>query len=314
MVVALCILASLVYYFSGVHALLSNPEKLFHKFLDVTKIGALTIYSLLLNLGVFVIISLIEIGFVGWGKSSVYRLFTKRSKSMATDLWCWTLSVFGIYRTFSLMLSFGLFYMIVSLMYKYIGEFELNTLFGNDQIRFLFVFILSDFKIYIWHYFMHRNAFWELHKLHHSATEFNIITNSRVHFIESAIGMVFHAAAFLLLGVPPVYYLFMVYIKDIHANLLHSNVRHSFGWVGRYLIISPNGHHIHHSKDPRHHNKNFGAFFTWWDHLFSTFYISSEPIEIGIDDEEYNKKGFWYDTMNGAKHFLIRLIPGTRKD
>jgi sterol desaturase/sphingolipid hydroxylase (fatty acid hydroxylase superfamily) len=81
-------------------------------------------------------------------------------------------------------------------------------------------------------------------------------------------------------------------------------VRHSFGWIGRYLIISPNGHRIHHSLDEKHHNKNFGAMFTWWDQLFGTFYLSDDTVEIGIDDNAYNSKGFWFDTFNGMRSFF----------
>ena len=59
--------------------------------------------------------------------------------------------------------------------------------------------LLSDFATYIVHYLMHRIPFfWEFHKIHHSATTLNPITQYRLHPVELIIN---NAKGILVLGV-----------------------------------------------------------------------------------------------------------------
>lgn len=281
---------------------------LWRKFFEVTQLGAVTAYTLIGNLAVFAIVAIAEIIYVGWEQSSLYNLLFGESDSKWNDIWSKILSVFGFYRIFTLIFTFGFFHFVTSVMYKYVDEMNTYQYLQSHYLQFAFVFIFSDFKIYLWHYLMHRRILWEVHKFHHSATEFNIITNERVHFVESAIGTIFDAAFYLILGVPPIFYILAVYIKEVHASLLHSRVNITFGWLGRYLILSPRAHRIHHSVEERHHNKNFGAFFVWWDRLFGTFYESDEEFDIGVENNSFNKRGFWSDMIDGTKRLGKAII------
>lgn len=61
----------------------------------------------------------------------------------------------------------------------------------------------------------------------------------------------------------------------------------SYGWLEN-IFLSPSQHHLHHSKEPRHWDKNFGLLLSVWDKLFGTF-LYSEPrgsFRLGLPETE----------------------------
>ncbi len=51
------------------------------------------------------------------------------------------------------------------------------------------------------------------------------------------------------------------------------------------LAVAPQSHRIHHSVDPRHHAKNFGVVFSFWDRLMGTqWHDHTEYPDTGIPD------------------------------
>ena len=71
---------------------------------------------------------------------------------------------------------------------------------------------------------------------------------------------------------------------QILASLQHSQLPWNFGWVGRWIIVSPRGHQIHHSIDEEHRDLNFSVC-PLWDRMFGTWYYGSNlPSAYGISD------------------------------
>jgi sterol desaturase/sphingolipid hydroxylase (fatty acid hydroxylase superfamily) len=64
------------------------------------------------------------------------------------------------------------------------------------------------------------------------------------------------------------------------ANMRHSHIWLSFGPILERIIISPAQHQIHHSKAPRHWDRNYGEVFAIWDWLFGTLYLPGKEREI----------------------------------
>jgi sterol desaturase/sphingolipid hydroxylase (fatty acid hydroxylase superfamily) len=52
--------------------------------------------------------------------------------------------------------------------------------------------------------------------------------------------------------------------------------------------MSPAQHHIHHSVDSKHYDKNFGYILSFWDWIFGTLYIpiGHEKISFGLANGE----------------------------
>jgi len=197
---------------------------------------------------------------------------------------------------------------LTSILFHGIGEFELLTYVQSPILQILVIFILSDLKHYVWHRFMHKMPFWELHKYHHSATELNLITTTRGHFLEKGFLTIFDAVMFIVLGVPAEYFVLLVYAREFYSFLLHSNLNWSLGWVGVYILVSPLDHRLHHGISLPHFDKNYGTFFIWWDKLFGTYFRATQKVEIGVKDCNYNEIGFWRSMVLETKEFLAATM------
>lgn len=187
--------------------------------------------------------------------------------------------------------------------------------------------IVSDFSTYVVHFIMHRvPVLWEFHKVHHSATSLNPVTQYRIHPVELIIN---NAKGVLVLGlVTGVFrYLSAHPIEEltlIGANVMSfaflffgSNLRHShiplryFDWL-EYVFISPFQHQIHHSDDQKHFNKNLGSKLAIWDWMFGSLVKSRtvDSVNFGIGKHEESN----YDTLlkNAYMPFLnlYRMVAG----
>jgi sterol desaturase/sphingolipid hydroxylase (fatty acid hydroxylase superfamily) len=163
--------------------------------------------------------------------------------------------------------------------------------------------LLVDLGKYAGHYMQHRSPLlWEFHKVHHSAQVLTPLTLFRTHPLDvmfydfvsglffgigSSIGLfVFGAATspWEILGLNAGVFLFYI----LGANLRHSHVWLPYpAWLSR-ILISPAQHQIHHSALRKHHDRNFGVLFAFWDWLFGTLYIPKErePLVFGLSDGE----------------------------
>jgi sterol desaturase/sphingolipid hydroxylase (fatty acid hydroxylase superfamily) len=167
-------------------------------------------------------------------------------------------------------------------------------------------FIADDLTRYVVHRVMHRvPALWELHKVHHSAEVLTPFTLYRVHPLEG-FAMAVRSAVTLGVVTGLFMWLFPGRVRGIHvlgvdvigflfalagANLRHSQVWLSYGPTIEKLLISPAQHQIHHSVDPQHHDRNFGASLAIWDWLFGSLYVTRarEKLKFGLGAEKNHK-------------------------
>jgi sterol desaturase/sphingolipid hydroxylase (fatty acid hydroxylase superfamily) len=78
-------------------------------------------------------------------------------------------------------------------------------------------------------------------------------------------------------------------INSVNQFLVHSNLRANYGWVGRWLIVSPANHRVHHSIQPEHLGKNFSVTLVLWDRVFGTFHEGDLDCKIGYEGNIYNR-------------------------
>ena len=165
------------------------------------------------------------------------------------------------------------------------------------------MFVAYELAYWVDHWLCHNvPALWEIHKVHHTAEALSPLTNFRVHPLEtltfyniSALftgltagaldyGLGWTHGRLTLLGTDAVFVAFMFTI----AHLQHSHVWITFrgGWAR--VLMSPAGHQIHHSVDPRHFGRNLGNALAIWDWLFGTLYVPSprrESLVYGVAGE-----------------------------
>ncbi len=157
---------------------------------------------------------------------------------------------------------------------------------------FLALFI-SDLFQWTAHYFFHKIPYlWRFHSVHHSIKEIDWLAGSRIHFVDLIGVRAFSFLPLYVLGFSPTVFTTYLIIVSFQAVLAHSNTRINFG-IFRYLIVTPQYHHWHHSDDPKAFNKNFAIHFPFIDMILGTYYPigKSWPESTGLGNVKF-PKGF----------------------
>ncbi len=250
---------------------------------------------------------LIEWMAVGWEKSSLKKLVAFK-KTVRTDFILFLLNAFKLYDLVTIVLSFGICHFITFLIHETI-HLDLIVEIKNYYAELFILFMVSDIKTYFAHYLLHRTpSLWQLHEFHHSATEMCLFTRYRDHFVERALRRLLDIIPVVILGSTIQTYLIIQIVLEAHKLLVHSNIKSDWGLLGKYLIVSPAAHMIHHSNQPEHYDKNFGNTLIIWDRLFGTYHAPEPVEEMGIPNNNYNKKGFVWDTLLSLKNFKNSLF------
>ncbi|MGA2812906.1 MAG: sterol desaturase family protein [Candidatus Acidiferrum sp.] len=224
---------------------------------------------------------------IGWDRSSLRKLL-RPSASLKRDIISCVLDMTGMLAIAGNLAAFGTAFYFGHFVRQYLGLNLLRSIPSIIAQNLLLIFVIGFFDYWM-HRLMHKVPWmWEIHKFHHSATEMGIVTARRDSFLVVPLATFFRAVPFAVLGIPRMYPVFAAIISA-HAMLIHSELDWDFGWFGRWLLISPHDHRVHHSMEQKHLDKNFAFLLPVWDQLFGTYYQKrDEVVRIGLDDGYYN--------------------------
>lgn len=150
-------------------------------------------------------------------------------------------------------------------------------------LQLLLIILCADFVLYWEHRLYHEvKALWPVHAVHHSVESLDWLAGSRGHFIQ-----VFSERAMVMVPL----YLFgfsesalnaYVVIAALQAVLIHCNTSLPFG-VFKYIIVTPQFHHWHHSSEKPAIDTNYSAHTVLFDWVFKTFHLPDDkwPAEYG---------------------------------
>ena len=134
----------------------------------------------------------------------------------------------------------------------------------------LLLMLITDFLRYWLHRFYHETAIgWRLHAIHHSAEDMDWISGTRTHGIETVLSTVVILTPAFMLGFPQSVINVYILIAGAQAVFNHTNVSAGLGPL-RYILVTPNFHHWHHSQDEEGLDRCYAAHFPLWDYLFGT--------------------------------------------
>ena len=188
---------------------------------------------------------------------------------------------------------------------------------GWSVLTTLVIVLVLDFTLWYMHYLFHKvPLLWTFHKVHHSAEVMTPITAERTHPVEE--GMTSIAVGVVVGGT----YAILEYLLGdaaIHIRLFDLNIvlavfyfaafhlRHSHIWLRypywlQHVLVCPAQHHIHHSVEERHWDKNMGFIFAFWDWAFGTLYAPREKEEITFGLGTHEDGGDWHSV--GALYLL----------
>ncbi|HZT04078.1 MAG TPA: sterol desaturase family protein [Steroidobacteraceae bacterium] len=263
---------------------------------------------------------LVELLLVGWPRSSL-RMLWRPSASVRMDMVTIVMQLLLPQRYLGYALSFGLLY-VIDLGTRHLQHLSATPLLPTWGLQVLCVLLFQSFLRYWMHRLEHViPAFWALHKFHHSAESLSLLTSARSTELARGIeaGLVFAPAAFLtdatapvpslhspMFAIAVVYFIYSTFV-GINGYFVHSNLTTDYGWIGRWLIVSPRMHRLHHARSPSYHDRNFTFDLVIWDRLFGTYAAcapDTDPrtIPLGLEDNPFNA----HDTVGGAlrEYFL----------
>ncbi len=160
----------------------------------------------------------------------------------------------------------------------------------NIYLYWISLFFLEDLLYYTMHYLDHNiRLLWAGHITHHSSEQFNFSVGVRAAIFEPVEKFIFFIPL-AVIGYRPLDILLIYALSQTYGTLAHTRVIKKLGFL-EYFMITPSHHRVHHAKNVKYLDKNFGMTIVLWDKLFGTFQkeVATIPIEYGIRKEKpYN--------------------------
>jgi len=140
----------------------------------------------------------------------------------------------------------------------------------NFFVALFLIVLVADLVQYWTHRAYHEiPLLWRLHAVHHSIKSMDWLAGSRLHFIELLLTRTLILAPIYVLGFSKEVIDAYIVIVGFQAVFNHANVSVRLGPL-RYLIVTPNFHHWHHSQDKEALDRNYAAHFAFIDYAFGT--------------------------------------------
>jgi len=269
-----------------------NPEAFAEGFPILAEpIGFFKSYNpigILLGFGGLAAALVIEWWAVGWDDCAINKL-KRGSASNRRDVITCTAYVLGIWNAIGYTATLGASFYLGGYIAKYYKvEFigQIPTDIGKAVTT---TFVLGFFEYWA-HRWSHTNkALWALHKYHHSATEMSIFSAHRNNPFSGPVMAVITTIPFSFLGGNFASFAWIGGIRILLDYIIHSEIKNDWGWLGRWLLVSPAAHRVHHSADSKHFNSNYGFFLIFWDRVFGTYNPAKDVNSFGAPDPLFNK-------------------------
>ena len=150
-------------------------------------------------------------------------------------------------------------------------------------LQAIIIIICADFVLYWEHRFFHEvKAMWPIHAVHHSVETMDWLAGSRGHFIQVFSERAMVMVPIYLIGADKAALDIYVAFAALQAVLIHCNTKIPFGWL-KYIIVTPQFHHWHHSSEKPAIDTNYSAHLVVFDWLFGTYHMPEKhwPSDYG---------------------------------
>lgn len=145
------------------------------------------------------------------------------------------------------------------------------------------IVVCADFVLYWEHRAYHEiKPLWPIHAVHHSVENLDWLAGSRGHFIQVFSERAMVMVPLYLIGADAQALNIYVTFAALQAILIHCNLSLNFGPL-KYLLVTPQFHHWHHSSEQPAIDTNYSAHTVLFDRLFNTYHLPGDhwPAEYG---------------------------------
>jgi len=176
------------------------------------------------------------------------------------------------------------------------GAFELSI-----PLQFVLAVFVADAAQYWVHRAFHEfDLLWRFHAVHHSTKLMNWLAGTRQHIFDVILSRGIAFMALYFLGLDTLAYKMYIGFVAAQAVFAHSDIRLNLG-ILRYLIVTPQYHHWHHTADEKRLNLNYAIHLPVIDYLFGTMYMpkrSEWPGQVGLSQEGSIAGTYFWQTIN----------------
>ncbi|MGB5238607.1 MAG: sterol desaturase family protein [Flavobacteriaceae bacterium] len=138
-----------------------------------------------------------------------------------------------------------------------------------------------DFARYWAHRIAHINRFWwATHVTHHNSEKYNWSVSFRLGWTQHIKIIFFIPVA--MMGFDPVIFFICHQIEVLYQFWIHTEYIRKLPAPIEYIFTTPSHHRVHHSRNEKYIDKNFGSTFIIWDRMFGTFVPETEQADYGI--------------------------------
>ncbi len=142
--------------------------------------------------------------------------------------------------------------------------------------------IMWDFCFYWEHRMAHEiSLFWGGHVVHHQSENFNLSVALR----QTSTGFIWGFPFYLpmaLIGIHPMQFVLVGGLNLLYQFWIHTEHIDKLPRWFEFIFNTPSHHRVHHARDPKYLDKNYGGIFIIWDRLFGTFKEEEERPHYGI--------------------------------
>ena len=178
-----------------------------------------------------------------------------------------------------------------------------NLLDLPSLLEMVLIVLVFDLWMYAWHVWNHTSSFlWRFHRMHHTDTLVDASSAFRFHPGEIVMSTALRIVIMTVLGLQLwhilVYELLLLPVIMFHHSNINIGAR--FDQLLRLVFASPFMHKIHHSDIRNETDSNYGSVFSFWDRLFRSYTMRSDPENIaqGLKDMKTTK---WTDIIGMVK-------------
>jgi sterol desaturase/sphingolipid hydroxylase (fatty acid hydroxylase superfamily) len=172
-------------------------------------------------------------------------------------------------------------------LFAFVWEHRIANVTVSLAVQLPFAFLLVEFAYYWMHRMSHTIAWmWATHSVHHSAEQLNLPAAIRL----GATGLIslewLPFVPLVYFGIAPAVVTGLLAFNLLYQFFLHSELIPKLGAL-EWVFNTPSHHRVHHARNERYLDRNFGGVLIVYDRLFGTVAIEreDEPPVYGLRGE-----------------------------
>lgn len=219
-----------------------------------------------------------------WALESIIPLYRFRNSRLRHAMPNVALTLMLVFTNLSLSVSSA--YLADFAIRNGVGLFPLLGL--SSLVQVILGVLALDLFAYFAHVLLHKSWLgWQFHRVHHSENAVDVTTAFRQHPGETVWRIIWQLAAIVVFGIPLWIVIVYLIFSGLNAELEHANIRLNtrVDWFLRLLVVTPNMHKVHHSRDQIETDSNYSNILSIWDRLFGTYTsaIDFRKLNYGLD-------------------------------